>query len=143
MSNKLKIYLSGATKNIEENFQTWRNRCLMLRQNGYYTKLDFVDPISYFNYTNKKPKTDKQCLDLFMWQIENCDILLLNLDYSSLSCGACMEVEHAHCNNIPIIAFGEKPDTWYNWAETRSTVVFDSLDDAIEYIYDTYAKVVC
>jgi nucleoside 2-deoxyribosyltransferase len=112
----------------------------MLSKNGYYTKINFIDPISYFNYTNKKPKTDKQCLELFIWQIDKCDILLLNLDHSNKSCGSCMEVEHAHCNNIPIIAFGEKPETWYNWAATRSTAILESLDLAIDYIYDNYVK---
>ena len=141
--NKLKIYLSGATKNVDNDFQSWRSRCTMLRQNGYYTNLEFIDPISYFNYTKKKPKTEKQCLDLFMWQVEQCDVLLCNLDYSNISCGTNMEVEHAYCNNIPIIAFGSKPETWYQWAETRSTAIFEDLDEAIEYINKYYAKVVC
>jgi hypothetical protein len=143
MNNKLNIYLSGATKQVEEGFQSWRTRCKTLSKNGYYTKLNFIDPISHFNYTTKQPKTDKECLDLFMWQIRNCDILLLCLDHSADSCGSCMEVEHAFCNNIPIIAFGDKPGTWYNWAETRSTAILESLDLAIDYIYDNYVKVVC
>ena len=114
----------------------------MLTQNVYYTNLEFIDPNSYFDYTNKQPKTDKQCLDLFMWQIEQCDVLLVNLDYSENSCGTNMEIEHALCNNIPIIAFGSKPETWYNWAETRSTITFKTLDGAVEYIHMYYGKVV-
>lgn len=140
--SKLKVYLSGAAKQVEEDFQSWRSRCKMLSHNGYYTKLDFVDPNSYFNYTNKTPKTDKQCLDLFMWQIEKGDVLLVNLDYSNVSIGTGMEIEHAACHNIPIVAFGEKSDTWYNWCVERSTVIFRTLDQAIDYINDTYAKVV-
>ena len=141
-TNKLKVYLSGCTKHAEENFQSWRTHCKTLTLNGYYTKIDFIDPISFFNYTNKQPKTDKQCLDLFMWLVEQSDVLLINLDYSDKSCGSCMEVEHAYCRNIPIIAFGEKPKTWYNWAETRSTAVFENLDQAIDYINNTYVKAV-
>ena len=140
--NKLKVYLSGSVKHADDNFQTWRSRCLMLTQNGYYTNLEFIDPNSYFDYTNKQPKTDKQCLDFVMWQIEQCDVLLVNLDYSENSCGTNMEIEHAFCNNIPIIAFGSKPETWYNWAETRSTITFKTLDGAVEYIHMYYGKVV-
>ena len=143
VTNKLKVYLSGSAKNVNEDFQSWRNRCQILTDNGYYEKLDFVDPMSFFNYTNKQPKTDKQCLDLFMWLIDQSDVLLCNLDYSNVSIGTGMEIEHAFCHDIPIIAFGEKPDTWYNWSETRSTVVFKTLDQAIEYINDTYVKAVC
>lgn len=135
---RLNIYLSGATKQVDESFQNWRDKCFNFYLNGYYPKLNFVDPISYFNYTNKQPNTDKQCLDFFMWQIEHCDVLLINLDQSNSSCGSCMEVEHAFCNGIPIVAFGMNPETWYNWAETRSSVIFDTLEEAVIYINDFY-----
>lgn len=137
----LKVYLSGAIKNADEAFQSWRNKCLDYSEMGCYPNLQFVDPNNYFNYTDKRPKTDKQCLDLFMWQIEHCDVLLLNLDSSDLSAGSCMEVEHAYCCGIPIVAFGSKPETWYNWAETRASVVFDSLTDALDYINDVYCDI--
>ena len=140
--SKLKVYLSGSVKHVEEDFQSWRDRCQMLRMNGYYTNLDFIDPNSYFNYTNKQPQTDKQCLDLFMWQVENCDVLLLNLDCSNISVGSMAEVEHAYCHNIPIIGFGSKSETWYNWCKERCSVILKDLDEAIDYINNTYAKVV-
>ena len=140
--NKFKIYLSGNVKNIEEDFQSWRTHCKTLTNNGYYAKLDFIDPISFFNYTNKQAKTDKQCLDLFMWLVEQSDVLLINLEHSDNSCGSCMEVEHAYCRNVPIIGFGSKNDTHYNWATERCTIVFNTLDEAIDYIYSTYVKVV-
>lgn len=141
---KLKIYLSGTVGQAEKNFQSWRSTCKMLRQNGYYTSLDFIDPINHFDSKIKHLKTEKDFLGLIMWQVENCDVLLLNLDYTNTPCcGSCMEVEHAYCNNIPIIAFGSKPDTWYNWVETRSTAIFDNLEDAIDYIYNSYGKLLC
>ena len=77
-----------------------------------------------------------------MWQIDKCDALLINLDYSNVSVGSGMEVEHAYCHNVPIIAFGSKPDTWYNWTKERTTVILNDLDEAIEYIHNYYAKVV-
>ncbi len=142
-ANKLKIYLSGSTKNVDESFQSWRTYCETLTNNGYYTQLDFIDPISYFNYTNKQSKTDKQCLDFFMWLIEQSDVLLVNLDYSNVSIGTGMEIEHAYCRNIPIIGFGKKEDTHYNWVKVRCSVMFDTLDQAIDYINDKYRKAVC
>lgn len=86
----LNVYLSGATKNVDKEFQNWRNRYMEF----FDINLNFIDPIRYFNYTDKKPKTNKQCLDLFMWQIDNSDVLLVNLDYSEVSIGTAMEVEH-------------------------------------------------
>lgn len=138
--NKLNVYLSGATKHMSNEFQNWRYKCLIRQENGFYD-LNFIDPISHFNYTNKQPKTEKQCLDLFMWLVEKSDILLCNLDHSESSIGTAMEVEHASCNNIPIIAFGKKETTWYNWIVERCSVVFDDLDEAVNYISITYGSI--
>lgn len=141
--NGLKIYLSSATKQVDKEFQDWRTKCVNFwHEAGVYYDLDFINPIAYFNYTDKLPKTDKQCLDLFMWMIDKSDVLLINLDHSDSSIGAAMEVEHAYCKGIPIIAFGKKKDTWYNWVVERVSIVFDSLDDAVDYINNTYGKVV-
>ena len=139
--NKLKIYLSGATKLVDEDFQTWRDKCLEFEENGFYPDIKFIDPISYFNYTNKQPRTDKQCLDLFMWMVEKSDILLINLDNSDISCGSVAEVEHAYCNNIPIIGFGNNQKTWYSWAKERCSITFDCLEDSINYINITYGSI--
>ncbi len=139
--NKLRVYLSGSVKNVDMNFQTWRDKCLETEENGFYPDIKFIDPISYFNYTDKQPATDKQCLDLFMWLVEKSDVLLINLDHSNSSVGSAMEVEHAYCNNIPIIAFGKNKDTWYNWIVERCSVVFRNLEYAIEYIDTTYANI--
>ena len=130
----MKIYLSGGIKNTSIEYQNWRKKCLSFKNNGLYENLEFINPISYFNYTDKLPKTNKQCLDYFMWQVRQCNILLINLDCSNSSCGSAMEVEHAFCHNIPIIGFGEKPDTWYNWIETRCTAIFDDVTEAVDCI---------
>lgn len=140
--DKLRVYLSGAVRNVIEELQFWRTRCITLSQSGYYDNLEFVDPNGYFNYTNKIPKTDKQCIDLFMWQIERSDVVLLYLDYSNISIGSAMEIEHAYCHNIPIIGFGSRKDTWYSWCEERCSVIFDDLEEAIEYLNNSYGKTI-
>lgn len=139
---RLNVYLSGPVKNVDGDFQNWRKRLLTLQEDDFYPDLNFIDPISYFNYTDKQPRTDKQCLDLFMWQVEKCDVILINLDGSDNSIGEAMEVEHAFCHGIPIIAFGKESSTWYNWVKTRATVIFDDLHDAVDYICDSYAEIV-
>lgn len=137
----LKVYLSGSVKLVEEDFQDWRRKCLEFKPCGLYQGLNFVDPIAYFNYTNKLPKTDKQCIDLFTWQIEQCDLLLVNLDSSDISVGSAMEIEHAFCKNIPIIGFGKNPNTWYSWAKERASAIFDTLEAALDYITKSYANI--
>lgn len=137
--NKLNVYLSGNVRNVDESFQCWRDTCLDYSQ--YYNNLNFIDPIKFFNYTNKKPKTDKQCLDLFIYMIENSNVILVNLDYSNSSIGTAMEIEHAFCKGIPIIGLGWDKLTWYNWIEQRCSIVFEDLEDAISYISSTYGMI--
>ena len=136
--SKLKIYLSGADKQVCDDFQTWRDKCFYYQMTGYYLNLEFINPLAHFNYTTRKPKTNKQCKDLFMWQIEKSDILLVNLDESENSVGTGYEVERANCFNIPIIGFGDKPETWYSWTKESCSVVFDTLGEAIDYISESY-----
>lgn len=136
--DKLRIYLSGATKQVSKEFQNWRYKCLDFEDIGLYPNLKFIDPISYFNYTDKKPKTDKQCLDLFMWMVESCDVLLVNLDNSESSVGTMAEIEHAYCNNIPVIGFGTRTFSWYSWARERCSITFNTLDEAVDYINYAY-----
>lgn len=139
--NKLNVYLSGAIKEVDSMFQTWRDESLIIEESGFYPNINFIDPNSYFNYTDKLPKTDKQCIDLFMWLVDKSDILLVNLDYSEKSCGSMAEIEHAYCYGKPIVGFGSKPDTWYSWAKERVSVFFDTLEDAVEYIYYSYGDI--
>ncbi len=139
--NGLKIYLSGAIKNMAAEFQDWREYCLNSIFSGFYPNLSIIDPNKFFNYTSKQPKTDKQCMNLFMYLLKKSDVLLVNLDNSDCSIGTGMEVQYALCNDIPIIAFGKKPETWYKWIEISAAVIFDNLDDALEYISSSYGLV--
>lgn len=135
-----KIYLSGAIKNTPLSFQEWRDAASELLDTcSLFVNVKVLDPNVFFNYTEKLPKTEKQCLDLFMWLVDKSDLVLVNLDYSNQSCGTCMEIERAFCHNKPIISFGSTPQTWYSWARERSTVIFDTLEDAIQYVWDAYA----
>lgn len=136
---KLNVYLSGNVRNAEDDFQNWRDECFDYAQ--YYNNLNFIDPVKYFNYTNKQPKTSKQCLDLFMYVIEKSDVLLVNLDLSNSSIGTAMEIEHAFCKGVPVIGFGWDKLTWYNWVEERCSVVFENLEEAIIYISGTYGTI--
>lgn len=139
---KCKIYLSGAIKNTPLTFQKWRDTAtVMLDYSSIYNQVDILDPNEFFNYTNKKPQSEKQCLDLFMWLVDQSDLLLVNLDHTDESCGTCMEIERAYCHNKPIVAFGSDSKTWYNWAKERASVIFLTLEEAVQYVMDSYITI--
>ena len=76
-----------------------------------------------------------------MWLLDKSDVLLLNLDWSNKSVGSGIEMEHALYKGIPIIGFGNKPETWYSWEKTSASIIFDSLGEALEYINDNYTDI--
>lgn len=139
--NKLNIYLSGAIKNASYEFQTWREYCFDSVLSGFFSNLSIIDPNRFFNYTDKWPETDKQCMELFMYLLKKSDVLLVNLDYSDCSVETGMEVQYALCNNIPIIAFGEEPETWYKWVEISAAVILEDAEEALEYINNSYGVI--
>nr|DAE28789.1 MAG TPA: deoxyribosyltransferase [virus sp. ctmTa7] len=141
MTNRINVYLSGAIKNTDYKFQDWREYCSDSILAGFYPHLNIIDPNKFFNYTDKQPKTDKQCMDLFMYLLKKSDVLLVNLDQSNSSVGTGMEVEYAICNNIPIIAFGNKPETWYKWVEISAAVILEDAEEALEYIDNSYGVI--
>lgn len=141
MKNKINVYLSGAIKNVGHEFQDWRGYCSDSILSGFYPHLHIIDPNNFFNYTDKQPKTDKQCMDLFMYLLKKCDVLLVNLDNSNCSVGTGMEVQYALCNDIPIIAFGNKPETWYKWVEISAAVILADVEEALEYINNSYGVI--
>lgn len=141
MKNRINVYLSGAIKNMDAEFQDWREHCSDFILSGFYPHLNIIDPNKFFNYTDKQSKTDKQCMDLFMYLLKKSDVLLVNLDNSNCSVGTGMEVEYALCNNIPIIAFGNKPETWYKWVEISAAVILEDVEEALEYINNSYGVI--
>ena len=84
--------------------------------------------MEHFNYHDKAPKMPKQCYNYFMWMIDQCDVLLVNLDHSDVSVGTFGEVKHGYDRHKPIIGFGTKPKTWYEWTHELCDVIFDTFE---------------
>lgn len=70
--------------------------------------------------------------------LQNCDIILVNLDKISESIATMWELSMAWRDHKSVIAFGETP--WLDRAHMRSliSVKLDTLDDALKYIGDMY-----
>lgn len=136
----IKMYASGSEKNAPEGFTSWRDELKTILA-WHDDKIKILDPMMHFNYTDKSPKTTRQCSNYFMWMIDKCDILLVNLDHSDVSVGTGCEVQHGFDTHKPIIGFGAKPDTWYEWTADKCDVIFDTIEKVIEYIIEHYCEV--
>lgn len=141
MKDFIKIYLAGACKNVKDEGKAWRNEIkkafyIIAKYDNLYSCV--IDPTEYFSYSNPTHKTDKQVKSFYMSQIRKCDILLVNLNQSEDSCGTCMEVQYAVDNHIPVIGFGN--DHVYAWLKVDCDVIFDKIEEAIDYIKKYYMK---
>lgn len=134
---KLQIYASGSEKNAPKGFTSWRDELKEMIM-CHEDQINILDPMVHFNYTDKSPVTTRQCSNYFMWMIDKCDVLLVNLDHSDVSVGTGCEVQHGFDNHKPIIGFGTKPKTWYEWTSDKCDVIFSTMEDAIEYIAEHY-----
>jgi nucleoside 2-deoxyribosyltransferase len=70
--------------------------------------------------------------------LNNCDIVLVNLDMINDSIGTVWELSMAWRDHKSVVAFGTTP--WLDRPHMRSLidVRFDTLDKALDYIVDMY-----
>lgn len=130
-----KIYLSGACKNVATDISTsWRNYVSTALGSEFNT----FDPNKHYDYKDFLPASDKECRKLFLNHLRESDILLVNLDFSNISCGTNYEIGFAQALNKPIIGFGGREA--YNWAKDACDVVLDNMLDACNYITSHYYK---
>lgn len=134
--NKIEIFISGAEKNAPEGFGSWRNE--VKNWSAWTSNITILDPVEHFNYIDKTPTQPRQCSNYFMWLIDRCDVLLVNLDYTEASVGTGCEVQHAYDMKKPIIGFGIKKETWYEWTHEKCEVIFETYEEALDYILEYY-----
>ena len=133
---QIRIFISGSEKNAPEGFSSWRDEIKNLC--AWHDTLKILDPVTHFNYHDKPPVMPRQCVNYFMWLIDQCDVLLVNLDHSEGSVGTGCEVQHAYDKHKPIIGVGTQDATWYEWTYERCDVIFKTMEEAIDYILTNY-----
>lgn len=131
---KFSVYLAGGCKNEPDEGMGWREKVF---NDWEDLGFNFVNPLRYFRYSENWHQSDKQVKQYYMSRIKNSDIILVNLNNSDASCGTCQEIQYAVDHDIPVIGFGH--ENVYNWLEVDCQCIFDSADEAMEYIYNYYA----
>lgn len=102
-------------------------------------RVQVVNPVDFFSYSEQKQKTHKQVKAFYMHQIRNCDFVLVNLNNTKASSGTAQEIQFAVDHHIPVIGFGT--EEVYPWiGEVDCEVVFDSMLSAVDYCRDYYFR---
>ena len=132
----MKIYLAGASKCLKDEGNGWRTDCEELVEQLDWD-INVINPNTFFNYSTMQPDTTKQCRTCLLHHVKTSNVILCNLDYTQHSPGSGMEIGVAHTLGIPIIGFG-KGIQMYDWIEEMCDCVFDSMGEALSYVYSYY-----
>lgn len=132
----LEIYLAGACKYENDEGLSWREE---LKNNWEDQDLGIhlINPLDYFRYSENWHQNEKQVKQYYFSRIRKSDVLLVNLNNSDSSCGTCQEVQYAIDHEIPVIGFGH--ENVYNWLTIDCQCIFDSAEEAMEYIVTYYS----
>lgn len=136
------MYLAGACRDLPDEGTEWRRNAVekVSLYNKYFQDCKIIahNPCAYFPRNGNNFISQKQIKQFYMKSIiKKCDLVLVNLNDTQHSVGTGCELQYAECHEIPIIGFGKK--NVYEWFPDYCDVVFDTLDEALEYILDYYA----
>lgn len=137
---ELNVYLAGACRGLPDLGKTWRKECATTAKDfndifaGTY-KLNLYDPTEYFERDGSNSKSNRQVKNFYLkYLIHNCDVVLVNLNDTQYSCGTAQELQYAVDHEIPVIGFGK--NNVFEWFPVDCDVVFDTMDEALDYIID-------
>jgi len=133
--HKFQIYLAGACKGLtKEEANRWRGEC----QNWatWHEDVYMYNPNDYFNYWDRHPLLDEECMKTFLAQLRQSDLVLVNLDQSAHSVGTGIEVAIAHELKIPVIGFTVNGKDVYEWTALMCDMVYNvDIVDMLNHIY--------
>ena len=104
-------------------------------------KINVVNPVSYYNFEEKRHQSEIEVEDFDLKHVISSDIIIVNLDGLKDSIGTIIELHDAHYHHrIPVIAFGDKKlyKNLHPWIKNDITRVEDNIDDVVAYIRDFY-----
>ena len=135
--SKFKIYLAGQMTGLTfAEMNGWREEATKLLTSAS-DKIHIANPCLYYNFEiDPTSFTDYECKVFDLWLVENCDLVLVNLNYPK-SIGTAIEMELASRWNKPVIAFGTREDV-HPWMKLCVTKWCKTMEEAVEHILIFY-----
>ena len=136
----VKIYLSGSMMDSSfEEQSKWRQKVVdaISYQYEHEKKAVFFNPVNYYNFEEKRHKSEREIIEFDLYNLRNSDIVIVNFN-NEKSIGTAMELMLAKEYKIPVIAFGINGKEIHPWLLECCTRICDSLREAVEYVVDFY-----
>ena len=137
----VKIYLSGGMGNLSMEEQSkWRSQIIDAIKFGDYhceKKPVFFNPVDYYNFEEKKHKTEKEIVDFDLNAVRNSDLIIVNFN-DPKSLGTCAELAVAYDRHIPIIGINKDGAELHPWLTEFTMRMCESVREAVEYAVDFF-----
>jgi nucleoside 2-deoxyribosyltransferase len=136
----VKIYLSGGMGSLSlEEQSKWRKQIVNeITINRHCEKKPiFFNPVDYYNFTEKRHKTEREIVDFDLNAVRNADLIIVNFN-DPKSLGTCAELAVAYDRHIPIIGINKEGAELHPWLHTFTTRMCDSLREAVDYTVDFF-----
>lgn len=136
----VKIYLSGGMGDLTMEEQSkWRQQIIEeIKFNCHCEKKPiFFNPVNYYNFEEKRHKTEKEIVEFDLNVVRNSDLIIANFN-DPKSLGTCAELAIAYDMHIPIIGINKDGVKLHPWLVEFTTRMCDSLREAVEHVVDFY-----
>lgn len=104
----------------------------------YEKKVAFFDPTQYYNFEEKRHKSEREIMEFDLYNLRNSDLVLVNLgNNGDKSIGTSMELMLAKELHIPVIAFNSNKEI-HPWISEACLRICENIKEAVEYVVEFY-----
>lgn len=137
----VKIYLAGGMGSLSfEEQSKWRSQVINAIKYGEYhceKKPVFCNPVDYYNFTEKRHKSEKEIVEFDLNAVRKSDLIIVNFN-DPKSIGTCAELAIAYDRKIPVIGINKGGQELHPWLVEFTTRMCDDIREAVEYTVDFY-----
>ena len=136
----VKIYLSGGMGSLSMEEQSkWRLQIIEeIKFNCDCEKKPiFFNPVDYYNFEEKRYKTEKEVVEFDLNALRHSDLVIVNFN-DPKSLGTCAELAIAYEKHIPIIGINKSGVELHPWLVEFTTRMCDSVREAVDYTVDLF-----
>jgi nucleoside 2-deoxyribosyltransferase len=129
------VYLAGKMTGLSpREMNGWRESAADNLSNCGFSVLNPAEQA----LNSQKVYTAREVVDSNKFQIQNCSVVLAELDHDDVSIGTIGELVYARSIGKPIIGWGTAKITGHPWVVEHTTKIFVTCEDAVNYLINNY-----
>ena len=137
----VKIYLSGGMGSLSfEEQSKWRQQvqdAIKFGDYDYTKKPVFFNPVNYYNFTEKRYKSEREVMEFDLNALRNSDLVIVNFN-DPKSVGTISELAIAYEHKIPIIGLSRDGHELHPWLTEFVSRMCESTREVVEYTTEFY-----